>query len=109
MTWGNKFLMHAADPRSRSRISANLDDFSLRINKIHRSSIRIAEAISIILGDSRHRNIVPVPQCDPFEGLDHPYARPGMFFAFESLLEQLSKERDGWVDSVLGDLTSDQL
>src|SRR5262249_37959782 len=100
VTWGNKFLMHAADPRSRAGVSAEFDDFSLRIAKIHRGFLRIAETIAIILGDSRHTNVVPEPQYNPFERLDYPYANPEMLCAFESLLEQLSKERDGWIDGV---------
>jgi hypothetical protein len=109
VTWGNKFLMHAADPHSRAGVSAALDDFSLRIAKIHCGFVRIAEAIAIILGDSRHTNIIPVSQYNPFEGLDQPFTRSGMLCLFESNLEQLSKERDGWVNNVFADLTNNYL
>jgi hypothetical protein len=109
VTWGNKFLMHAADPRSRSGVSAELNDFSSRIAQTHRGFVRVAEAISIIIGDSRHTGVVPVSQYTPFAGLDHPYAKPATLCKFDRLLEQLSKERDGWVDDVFGDLTNDHL
>jgi hypothetical protein len=107
VTWGNKFLIHAADPGSRAGVSAELNDFSSRIAETHRGFVRIAEAISIILGDSRHMNVVPVPQYNPFEGLDQAYAKPQTLCVFERLLEQLSKERDGWVDGVFDDLVNE--
>ena len=97
--WSHVNLAHASMPGSQDRV--DLGDEGPTLDKISdaiRAFARVSEAISaILLRHSGRGMLVAIAQFDQFERLDFPDGgRP----ALDEFWEQLSKERNGYLDGV---------
>ena len=99
--WSHNYLAHAGGPESRKRIA----DLMVTANKITdaiKALARVAEAISawLLFAGGRSNNLMPVAQFDPFEKLDTPIMRVGAVNDAHQLWDQLSKERNRYLEDV---------
>ncbi|MCP3385959.1 hypothetical protein NLM31_36785 [Bradyrhizobium sp. CCGUVB4N] len=99
--WSHAYLAHAGGPESRKRI----DDLVVTGNKITdaiKALARVTEAISawLLWAGGRSHSLMPVAQFDPFERLDRPIMDAGGADAAYKRWDQLSDERDHYLDGV---------
>jgi hypothetical protein len=104
--WSHAYLAHAGGPESRKRIA----DLKVTANKITdaiKVLARVAEAISasLLFAGGRLNGLMPVAQFDPFEKLDVPVMEGGADTGVRRLWDQLSAERDRYLDDVERELT----
>lgn len=103
--WSHAYLAHAGGPESRKRIA----DLLVTANKITdaiKALARITEAISayLLFAGGRSNSLMPVAQFNPFEKLDRPIMQAGTEADAHRIWDQLSTQRDGYVEGVDADL-----
>jgi hypothetical protein len=103
--WSHAFLAHAGGPEWRKRIA----DLKVTMNKITdaiKALARVTEAISacLLLGPGRTNSLMPVAQFNQFEKLDKPIMQAGGEADAYKLWDQLSNERDRYLDGVEAEL-----
>jgi hypothetical protein len=103
--WSHAFLAHAGGPDARKRIE-HLTVTGNKITDATRALARATEAISawLLFAGGRTNSLMPVAQFDQFEKLDQPIMRAGNDGEAQSLWDQLSAERDRYLDGVDVDL-----
>jgi hypothetical protein len=99
--WSHKYLAHAGDPESRTKIG----DLKVTTNKMTdaiKALARVTEAISawLLFSGGRSGSLMPVAQFNPFEKLDKPIMQVGGEHDAYKLWRQLSDERDHYLDGV---------
>ena len=99
--WSHAYLAHAGGPESRKRIS----DLRVTANKITdaiKALARVTEAISawLLFAGGRTSALMPVAQFNPFERLNTPVMPPGGEDDADKLWDQLSDERNSYLDGV---------
>jgi hypothetical protein len=94
---GNKFIAHAADPKSRSSLANEGITFEV-IDRIHRAIIRAERAITDdILFIDTSRDVVPILDPSGFLiGLDSPYAGGNLAEIMYQRWDELKKQREVW-------------
>jgi hypothetical protein len=100
--WSHTLLAHAAGPTSpnRSAIAAAAPTAN-KITACIRSFVRVAEAVtnSILLHSGRGM-LVPVPQFNPFEKLDHALAQFNDRVVLDGHWDRLAKERNDYLEGI---------
>jgi hypothetical protein len=99
--WSHAYLAHAAGPDARKRTS----DLLVTANKITdaiKSLARVTEAISawLLFAGGRSNSLMPVAQFNPLDKLDRPIMRAGDETNAYRLWDQLSGERNRYLDDV---------
>jgi len=99
--WSHAYLAHAGGPEARNRIA----DLMVTANKITdaiKVLARVAEAISawLLFAGGRSNSLMPVAQFNPFEKLDTPVMRAGAETEAYRLWDQLSDERNRYLEDV---------
>jgi hypothetical protein len=103
--WSHAYLAHAGGPEARKRIA----DLTVTRNKITdaiRPLARATEAISawLLFAGGRSGSLMPVAQFNQFENLDKPIVQAGRDVDARALWDQLSHERDRYLDGVDAEL-----
>jgi hypothetical protein len=103
--WSHAYLAHAGGPEARKRIA----DLTMTRNKITdaiRPLARATEAISawLLFAGGRSGSLMPVAQFNQFENLDKPIMQAGRGVDARALWDQLSNERDRYLDGVHAEL-----
>jgi hypothetical protein len=99
--WSHAYLAHAGGPEARKRI-ANLTVTRNKITDAIRPLARATEAISawLLFAGGRSGSLMPVAQFDQFENLDKPIMQMGKDADARAAWDQLSHERDRYLDGV---------
>jgi hypothetical protein len=103
--WSHAYLAHAGGPESRKRIA----DLMVTTNKITdaiKALARVTEAISawLLFAGGRTNALMPVAQFNQFEKLDKPIMQASGEAAACKLWDQLSDERNRYLDGVDAEL-----
>ena len=103
--WSHAYLAHAGGPEARKRIA----DLTVTANKITdaiKALARVTEAISawLLFAGGRSNALMPVAQFNQFEKLDKPIMQVGGEAAADKIWQQLSGERNRYVDGVDAEL-----
>jgi hypothetical protein len=103
--WSHAYLAHAGGPESRKRIA----DLMVTTNKITdaiRALARVTEAISawLLFAGGRTNALMPAAQFNQFEKLGNPIMQAGGEADAYKLWDQLSDERNCYLDGVDAEL-----
>jgi hypothetical protein len=103
--WSHAYLAHAGGPEARKRIA----DLTVTANKITdaiKALARATEAISawLLFAGGRTNALMPVAQFNQFEKLDKPIMQVGAEAAADKIWQQLSDERNRYLDGVDAEL-----
>ena len=103
--WSHAYLAHAAGPEARQRIA----DLTVTANKITdaiKALARVTEAISawLLFAGGRSNALMPVAQFNQFEKLDKPIMQLDGEAAADKVWQQLSDERNRYLDGVDAEL-----
>jgi hypothetical protein len=99
--WSHAYLAHAGGPESRKRIA----DLMVTTNKITdaiKALARVTEAISawLLFAGGRTNALMPVAQFNQFEKLGNPIIQAGGETDAYKLWDELSDERNHYLDGV---------
>ena len=102
--WSHAFLAHAGGPESRKR--ADLMVTTNKITDAIKALVRVTEAISawLLFAGGRSNALMPVAQFNQFEKLDKPIMQVGGEAAADKVWQQLSDERNRYLDDVDAEL-----
>jgi hypothetical protein len=103
--WSHAYLAHAGGPEARKQIA----DLTVTANKITdaiKALARVTQAISawLLFAGGRTNALMPVAQFNQFEKLDKPIMQVGEEAAADQLWQQLSDERNRYLDGVDAEL-----
>jgi hypothetical protein len=103
--WSHAYLAHAGGPTRRERI-AELTVTTNKITDAIKALARVTEAISarLLFAGGRTNGLMPVAQFNQFEKLDSPIMPVGGDADAYRLWDQLSDERNRYLDGVDADL-----
>jgi hypothetical protein len=99
--WSHAYLAHAGGPTSRERI-AELTVTTNKITDAVKALARVTEAISafLLIAGGRMNSLMPVAQFNQFDKLDNPIMPVGGDADAYRLWDQLSDERNRYLDGV---------
>jgi hypothetical protein len=106
--WSHTLLAHAAGPTSPNRDAiAAAAPTADKITECVKSFVRVAEAVtnSILLHSGRG-TLVPIPQYNPFEKLDHRLAHFGDRAVIDGYWDRFAKERNEYLEGTEAALIS---
>ncbi|MBT3071043.1 hypothetical protein KKP04_09190 [Rhodomicrobium sp. Az07] len=105
---GNKYLIHAADEKSRKYVSISQFGFTFeQIEKIHRMFVRVEHCISSeILNSSFRGSVAPILAFGFAENLDRPYIAADALPALHKEWRACEAERQTWLDGINEELFS---
>jgi hypothetical protein len=103
--WSHAYLAHAGGPEARKGI----DHLKVTANKITdaiEALARVTEAVSawLLFAGGRTNALMPVAQFNQFEKLDKPIMQVGGEAAADEIWQQLSDERNRYLDDVGAEL-----
>jgi hypothetical protein len=99
--WSHVYLAHAGAPEARTRISELLVTAN-KITDAIKAMARVTEAISawLLFAGGRSNTLMPVAQFNPLDKLDRPIMKAGDETNAQRVWEQLSDERNRYLDDV---------
>ena len=105
--WGHAYLAHAGNVERRKLI-ANANVTNDKITATIKALARTTEAISVYLlfASGRLNSLMPTAQFDQFEILDRPVMQIGRQEEVGAIWDQLSNERDKFLEGVAEELTA---
>ncbi len=108
--WSNARIAHAADEAKRhgEDLAALTPPTMGKLWTAQRRIVRTAEAITAhILQGPIHGNLIPVFQYSQFYKLDMAFRDQKAIKVAQQRWHELAKERDGWTDGVLSELSAE--
>jgi hypothetical protein len=107
--YGDKFIAHAADARSRQTLTDDQQGISLnKLDSCHRALCKVARTISFELLRIPKDDLISVPHIDPFEYLNQPWLREAdidsLLDFWNARVEHIDKLCDGSAEAVLSDV-----
>jgi hypothetical protein len=99
--WSHAYLAHAGGPAARERISELLVTAN-KVTDAIEALARVIEAISawLLFDGGRLNSLMPVAQFNPLDKLDRPIMKVGDEAAAHRFWDQLSDERNQYLDDV---------